>query len=61
MASLSGRVIAVTGAGRGIGHAIVQRLITLGVHVAALDLTLGSAAPHKASSKLTRYWNSIAM
>jgi 3-oxoacyl-[acyl-carrier protein] reductase len=41
MASLSGQVIAVTGAGRGIGHAIVQRLITLGVHVAALDLTLG--------------------
>ncbi|MFM2409551.1 MAG: hypothetical protein RL481_379, partial [Pseudomonadota bacterium] len=37
---LDGRAAIVTGAGRGIGRAIVERLTTEGAHVAALDLNL---------------------
>ena len=40
---LSGRAAVVTGAGRGIGRAIVQRLVDDGARVAALDLNLADA------------------
>lgn len=40
---LDGRTAVVTGAGRGIGRAIVQRLTAEGVQVAALDLDQGEA------------------
>lgn len=41
---LSGRAAVVTGAGRGIGRAIVQRLTAEGAQVAALDLNPDDAA-----------------
>lgn len=37
---LSGRVIAVTGAGRGIGRSVVENLIERGASVAALDIVI---------------------
>ena len=40
---LEGRGVIVTGAGRGIGRAIVQRLAAEGARVAALDLNLAEA------------------
>lgn len=40
---LQGRGAIVTGAGRGIGRAIVQRLTSEGAHVAALDINLADA------------------
>ena len=40
MEQLSGRVIAVTGAGRGIGRSVVENLIERGAKVAALDVVM---------------------
>jgi 3-oxoacyl-[acyl-carrier protein] reductase len=37
---LSGRVIAVTGAGRGIGRSVVENLLERGARVAALDIVI---------------------
>ena len=41
MLPLSDRVIAVTGAGRGIGRSVVEHLLERGAKVAALDVVLG--------------------
>lgn len=43
MAFFSGKAAIVTGAGRGIGRAIVERLTADGAQVAALDMTLEDA------------------
>ena len=44
MARFSGKVVAVTGGGSGIGEAIVMRLASEGAHVAVLDIDMAAAS-----------------
>lgn len=52
--SLSGKVVAVTGAGSGIGSAVVKLLLGSGARVAALDVKWPQPILKDSSSQLTR-------